>query len=55
LGSGSFGSEPGTVTSQVPAAPARHMLVVLNELGPDDGCSESNPYRGRLGEIATVG
>ena len=55
LGTGSFGAEPGTVTSQVPVAPARHMLVVLNELGPDDGCSDSNPYRGRLGEIATVG
>ncbi len=55
LGTKSFGPDPATVVSEVPAAPVRHMLIVLSELGPDDSCSGSNPYRGRLGEIATVG
>jgi hypothetical protein len=55
LGTKAFGPEPDTVVSEVPAAPVRHMLVVLNELGPDDACTGENPYRGRLGEITTVG
>jgi hypothetical protein len=32
-----------------------HMLVLLNEIGRDDTCTEANPYRGRLGEITLVG
>jgi serine/threonine protein kinase len=55
LGAKAFDSEPETVTSAIPAAPAAHMLVLLNEIGRDDACSESNPYRGRLGEITLVG
>lgn len=31
---------------------ATHLLVWLKELGPDEACSEDNPYRGRLGEIS---
>jgi eukaryotic-like serine/threonine-protein kinase len=55
LGAKAFDSEPGTVTSALPAAPALHMLVLLNEIGRDDSCTEDNPYRGRLGEITLVG
>jgi serine/threonine protein kinase len=51
LGETTFAGNPSTVTSGVPAAPAQHMLIMLNELGPDDSCTGSNPYRGRLGEI----
>jgi hypothetical protein len=28
------------------------VLVWLMELGPDEVCTEHNPYRGRLGEIS---
>ena len=50
-----FAGEPGTVVSATPAAPARHMLVLLNELGSDPTCTAANPFRGRLGEIAPAG
>jgi serine/threonine protein kinase len=55
LGAKAFDTEPGTVTSALPVAPALHMLVLLNEIGRDDTCTEDNPYRGRLGEITLVG
>ena len=55
LGEKAFASDPATVTSPIPPAPAMHMLVLLNELGPDDSCSDDHPYRGRLGEITLVG
>jgi len=51
LGETTFANAPETITSGVPAAPALHMLIMLSELGPDDSCTGSNPYRGRLGEI----
>lgn len=55
LGTKAFDSEPDTVTSAIPTVPATHVLVLLNEIGPDDACSDTNPYRGRLGEITLVG
>jgi hypothetical protein len=55
LASTAFDAEPATVTSPIPPAPARHMLILLKELGRDSTCSDANPYRGRLGEIAVVG
>jgi serine/threonine protein kinase len=55
LASTAFADDPETVTSPVPAAPARHILILLKELGRDGSCSDANPYRGRLGEIAVVG
>jgi tRNA A-37 threonylcarbamoyl transferase component Bud32 len=55
LGSTQFANEPGTVTSPVPGAPARHVFVMLRELGEDAGCTSANPFRGRLGEIAIAG
>ena len=55
LASTTFANDPETLTSPVPAAPARHILILLKELGRDGTCSDANPYRGRLGEIAVVG
>jgi serine/threonine-protein kinase len=55
LGSTAFANAPETVVSPVPSTPVRHVLVLLKELGPDDTCSDANPYRGRLGEIAIAG
>jgi serine/threonine-protein kinase len=55
LGSTAFANDPETVVSPVPTAPARHVLILLKELGRDGTCSDANPYRGRLGEIAVVG
>jgi serine/threonine-protein kinase len=55
VGTKSFASEPDTVTSAIPPAQAMHVLVLLNELGRDDSCSDDHPYRGRLGEITLVG
>ena len=54
LGATQFADETGTVTSPVPPAPVRHMFIMLKELGPDATCTDANPYRGRLGEIAIV-
>jgi serine/threonine-protein kinase len=51
LGPTAFDDEPGTVTSPVPPAPVRHVLITFKELGVDSNCTDANPYRGRLGEI----
>jgi hypothetical protein len=37
-----------TVTTPVPA---RHLLIVLREIGRDPGCSTDHPYRSSIGEI----
>ena len=50
-----FANDPETVVSPVPPTPTRHLLILLKELGQDGTCSDTNPYRGRLGEIAVVG
>ncbi len=55
LGATAFANAPGTVESPIPSTPARHMLVLLKELGADDACTGNNPFRGRLGEIAVSG
>jgi serine/threonine-protein kinase len=55
LGSTQFANDPATVVSPVPPAPARHVLILLKELGQDASCTDANPYRGRLGNIAVVG
>ncbi len=55
LASTAFANDPETVVSPVPAAPARHILILLKELGRDGTCSDANPFRGRLGEVAVVG
>jgi eukaryotic-like serine/threonine-protein kinase len=39
-------------TISVPTTvPARHLLIVLREIGRDRGCSGANPNRGSIGEI----
>ncbi len=51
VGDTKFADEPGTISVPVDIA-ATHLLVWFKELGPDAGCSSTNPYRGRLGEIS---
>lgn len=52
LGPTQFANETGTVTSPIPPTPVRHVLITFKELGRDGTCTDANPYRGRLGEIA---
>ena len=51
IGDNNFGDDPATVSTEVDVA-ATHLLLWLTELGPDDACSNANPYRGRLGEVS---
>ncbi len=51
VGDTQFADAAGTVNMPVDSA-ATHLLVWFKELGPDSGCSTTNPYRGRLGEIS---
>ena len=46
-----FGADPTVITSAMPPVAVDHMLVLVQQLGADDGCSTSNPYRGRIAEI----
>jgi len=55
LGAQRFATEGEVLQTDVPAAPVRHVLVLLQQLGADASCSSNNPFRGRLGEIALVG
>ncbi len=42
-------------TISVPlTSPARHVLVLLRQLGKSDSCSSDNPYRGSIGEVRFV-
>ncbi|NNE11063.1 MAG: protein kinase [Ilumatobacter sp.] len=51
VGSTAFADDPGVVEVAA-GSPAQFYLVWLKELGRDDACSSTNPYRGRLGEIS---
>ncbi len=44
----------GHCVAPTPSAPVRHVLITFKELGPDPTCTDANPYRGRLGEIAVA-
>ena len=55
LGAQRFSTEGEVLQTDVPPAPVRHVLVLLKQLGADTSCSDNNPFRGRLGEIALVG
>ncbi len=55
LGATAFANDAQTVVSPTPGAPARHILILLKEIGQDGTCTDQNPFRGRLGEIAVVG
>jgi serine/threonine-protein kinase len=54
VGTKSFGPDTATVVSAQPPQAARHVLVLLNEIGADTACTGANPFRGELGEIALV-
>ncbi len=45
-----YRENPAVVESSVPGG-TRHVLVWLREVGQDDACSRTNPYRGRLGNL----
>lgn len=49
----SFAAEPGEVRVRLDER-AQHVLILLRELGPDQGCTATNPYRGRIGEVSFV-
>lgn len=51
VGQTQFSDAAGTIGVPVDLA-ATHVLLWFKELGPDAGCSNTNPYRGRLGEIS---
>ena len=51
---GAAGAAPSTETLPAPATPVRHVLVLVNQVAPADGCSDDNPYRGALGEITLL-
>ena len=51
----SFGPAAETVTADSSGLQARHLLILLNELGADDGCSPDNPFRGGIDDIAVIG
>jgi len=55
LGPATADLDPATVTSTQPPTAARHMLVVLQQLGPDSGCSDSNPFRGSITDLRLAG
>ena len=44
------GDEPGPL-EVVADRPVRHLLIVFRELPRDEGCSDSYPYRGSLGDV----
>ncbi len=55
LGTVGADSAGGTVVSDVPPTPVRHVLVLLEQIGRDSSCSDARPFRGRLGEVGLVG
>jgi len=50
----SFGPEAAVVTTDPSGFAARHVLILLNEIGTDDGCSDDNPYRGSIDELTLI-
>ena len=47
-------TEGAMLVTEAPPAGTRHMLVLLNQIGPNAGCSDANPYRTGLAEIELV-
>ncbi len=46
-----YNTRPGTVTAAIATEPSRYVLVLLHEVGRDNACSKSRPYRGAISEI----
>lgn len=51
IGDTRFDDAPAVVETGI-ESPATHVLIWLSELGRDDACTSTNPFRGRLGEIS---
>ena len=51
VGATNFSDDAGSIETTIDQ-PAQYVLVWLKELGRDEACSESNPFRGRIGEIS---
>ena len=49
-----YNTVPGVVTATISAAPARHVLVLLHEVGRDSACSKARPFRGYISNITFV-
>ena len=45
-----YREEPTQISLPV-ATPARHLLILFREVGPDGGCSGQNPYRSTLSDV----
>ncbi len=50
----SFGPDPTSVTVDPSGFATRHVLILLNELGRDNGCTSENPFRGSISELTLV-
>jgi len=51
VGTTAFAEQPGTVERHVDT-PASHVLLWFTQLGRDDACTSTNPYRGQIAEVA---
>jgi serine/threonine-protein kinase len=48
----SYSPDDQAATFDLGATPARYVLISLQQLAEDPGCTGSNPYRGRISEIS---
>ncbi|MEM1332236.1 MAG: serine/threonine-protein kinase [Actinomycetota bacterium] len=55
LGDSAANTDAATVVSPTAPDSTRHLMVVIQQLGPRDGCSETNPLRGELTELRLTG
>lgn len=46
-----YSKDPGIATFEV-NAPARHVLLLLREVGRSNSCSNANPYKGRVADLS---
>jgi serine/threonine protein kinase len=46
-----YSKDPGIATFEI-NAPARHVLLLLREVGRSNSCSNANPYKGRISDLS---
>jgi serine/threonine protein kinase len=46
-----YSKDPGMATFEV-NSPARHVLLLLREMGRSNSCSNANPYKGRIADLS---
>jgi hypothetical protein len=46
-----YSKDPGAATFEV-NAPARHVLLLLREVGRSNSCSNANPFKGRISDLS---